>query len=332
MIRRKSINHPQLIRISKIHRRILAGRYPNSNELAQELESSVITISRDIEFMRDSMMAPIAYDAAERGYYYTEKFDMPNYVMSDKDVEIIASAKMLLSHFQNTPLYEDACNIIDLLSSTAIKHSSGDYIKRIALPASPQIKYDKELWNTLWNAIRQNKIVEFDYNGRWNKETTHRRVRPYQLLMDEGIFLFGFAEERNGERLFALSRIRNLKVLNDTFELPDDFAFESHSGGGKFGAFCSDKADEYQIEFYGDTRPLIREIVLADDETITEDEERDATIVKFTSTQYLSIQQWILSFGCRARPVAPEWFVEEWKTEIGWMHDLTMGKRHQQES
>lgn len=64
MTKRKAINHPQLIRISKIHRKILAGIYPNSNELATELETSVISISRDIEFMRDSMMAPIEYDSS----------------------------------------------------------------------------------------------------------------------------------------------------------------------------------------------------------------------------------------------------------------------------
>ena len=70
--KRKSMNHPQLVRISKIHKKILSGTYPNTNELASELETSVITISRDIEFMRDSMMAPIAYNSSERGYYYYE--------------------------------------------------------------------------------------------------------------------------------------------------------------------------------------------------------------------------------------------------------------------
>lgn len=317
--KRKAINHPQLVRISRIHKMILAGEYPNSNELAEKLETSVITISRDIEFMRDSMMAPIEYSPQERGYFYYEKFDMPNYSMSEKDVEVLASAKMLLSHFNNTPLYEKAKNIIDLLSQTVIKNHEPEYINRIALPARPQIKYDKLVWDTLWNAIKQNKIVEFDYNGRWNTETTHRRVRPYQLLLDEGIFLFGFSEERNAERMFSITRIKNLKITDTTFELPEDFMFESRCGGGKIGAFCTDENYKFEIEFYGDARPVIREIVLADDEKIEEDDKRDATIVTFSSTQYYRIEEWMLSFGRNVKPISPDWFVEDWKWEIGEM-------------
>lgn len=315
-IKRKTVNHPQLIRISKIHKKILSHSYPNSNELAKELETSVVTISRDIEFMRDSLLAPIAYDAFERGYYYYENFDMPNYSLSDKDVEVLASAKMLLSHFKDTPLYDDAKNIIDLLSQTVIKNNEPEYIKRIAIPARPQIKYDKLIWNTLWDAIKQNKIVEFDYNGRWNTETTHRRVRPYQLLMDDGIFLFGYAEERNAERIYSITRIKNLVITDEEFELPEDYMFENRCGGGKFGAFFTDEEHEFTIEFYGDARPAIREMVLADDENFEEDDKRDATTVTFSSTQYYRIEEWLLSFGCNAKPISPDWFVEDWKWEI----------------
>lgn len=316
MTKRKAINHPQLIRISKIHRKILAGVYPNCNELATELETSVITISRDIEFMRDSMMAPIVYDSTKRGYYYSEKFDMPNYSMSDKDVEVLASAKRLLSHFKDTPLYDDACNIIDLLSQTVIKNNPKEYINRIALPARPQVKYDKLIWNTLWEAIKQNRIVEFDYNGRWRQETTHRRVKPYQLLMDEGIFLFGYSEERKAERLFALSRIKNLVVTKETFELPEDFMFENRCGGGKFGAFVSDTKETYKIAFYEDARPVVRDLVLSDDEKIEEDDINECSYVTFSTTQSMKVLEWVLSLGYRARPISPAKFVDSWKYEI----------------
>lgn len=322
MTKRKAINHPQLIRISKIHRKILAGIYPNTNELATELETSVITISRDIEFMRDSMMAPIEYDATKRGYYYSESFDMPNYSMSDKDIEVLASAKRLLSHFKDTPLYEDACDIIDLLSQTVIKNNPKEYINRIALPSRPQVKYDKLVWNTLWEAIKQNKIIEFDYNGRWRQETTHRRVRPYQLLMDDGIFLFGYSEERCAERLFALSRIKNLVITDEMFELPEDFIFENRCGGGKFGAFVSDTKETYKIVFFEDARPLVRELVLSDDEKIEEDDVNECTYVTFSTTQSMKVLEWVLSLGYRAKPISPSSFVDTWIEEINQLKSI----------
>lgn len=322
MTKRKSMNHPQLIRISKIHKKILSGNFPNSNELAQELETSVVTISRDIEFMRDSMLAPIEYDASHRGYYYTEEFKMPNFSLSEKDAEVLSSAKILLSHFKGTPLYDDAENIINLISSTVVKNKSDNCIERIAVPPRIRIKYDKDLWNMLWLAIRGNYIVEFDYSGRWHSKIEHRRVRPYQLLLDDELFLFGFSEERNAERFFSFSRIKNLVITKDVFELPEDFSFESKCGGGKFGIFLSDDTVEYKIAFYNDARPLVRDMVLSDDEKIEEDEENSRTIVTFSSSQHRKVLEWLLSFAFNAKPLAPEDLVIDWKNSISWMADL----------
>jgi len=56
-------------------------------------------------------------------------------------------------------------------------------------------------------------IIEFDYNGRWNAETTHRRIAPYQILMDDGMcFLFGYDLNKDAERMFYLNRMKNLTV------------------------------------------------------------------------------------------------------------------------
>ena len=87
---------------------------------------------------------------------------------------------------------------------------------------------DETIWNTIYSAMKNNSIIEFDYSGRYNTETTHRRVRPYQILLDDGLcFLFGFCELRNAERLFCLSRIKNLIITDDNFTLPQDYEFSS---------------------------------------------------------------------------------------------------------
>ena len=38
------------------------------------------------------------------------------------------------------------------------------------------------------NALQTDTVIEFDYNGRWNAQTMHRKVHPYQLVMDGGKF------------------------------------------------------------------------------------------------------------------------------------------------
>ena len=158
----------------------------------------------------------------------------------------------------------------------------------------------------LAKALQQNLVVTFDYNGRWNPQTTHRRVRPYQLLLDEGVcYLFGYAEERQAERLFSLNRTKNLRLTQEQFALPADYDFTSRCGGGKFGSFKSEESETYVIEFYGDARSYVKDCIWADDQQLSDDDEADTTVIRFSSTQSLKIREWVLSQGANAKPLAP---------------------------
>ncbi|MCD6050235.1 MAG: helix-turn-helix, type 11 domain protein, partial [Verrucomicrobia bacterium] len=64
---------PPVDRMMRIHQEIKAGKFPNSTSLAHELEVSPKSIQRDLEFMRDRMDLPLAYDQLRKGYYYTEE-------------------------------------------------------------------------------------------------------------------------------------------------------------------------------------------------------------------------------------------------------------------
>ena len=58
-----------------------------TKQLAFDLESGIATISRDLDYMHDRMYAPIEYDYAQKGYYYTEPFEptLQNY-LSENDL------------------------------------------------------------------------------------------------------------------------------------------------------------------------------------------------------------------------------------------------------
>ncbi|WP_455160681.1 helix-turn-helix transcriptional regulator, partial [Treponema lecithinolyticum] len=183
-------------------------------------------------------------------------------------------------------------------------------------PASPII-IDETIWNTIYSAMKNNSIIEFDYNGRHNTETTHRRVRPYQILLDDGLcFLFGFCELRNAERLFCLSRIKNLIVSDDNFMLPQDYEFSSRCGGGKFGIFISTAIRKYKIRFYGPARQYVKEKIWADDQKIIDYDDKGFTEITFSSSQDDIIMEWVLAQGANALPLEPKIFADDWKNQI----------------
>ena len=234
------------------------------------------------------------------------------------------AAKIMLSRFKDSPLYSDICSAINLLANSNFD-GNDEILKRIALSPSPMPIniIEESVWKTILQALRNNTKIEFDYNGRWNPENTHRKVHPYQLVMDNGnYFLYGFSEERNETRLFSLSRIKNPKTTEETFLLPEDFEFEKHCGGGKFGSFSYNESEHYKIEFYENARQMLKDFVWAEDQKLHDDETRNCTTIEFSSTQYLKIEEWILSQGRYAKPLEPEWLVDEWKSHIKGMMDF----------
>ena len=146
-------------------------------------------------------------------------------------------------------------------------------------------------------------------------------VHPYQVLLQDGMYyVFGFDENANkgkgGERLFNLSRMKNIENINKTFNLPENFEFTSRCGGGRFGAFKEAKKEKFEIDFYDDARQFVKDCIWADDQEIIDSEEENMTTIKFTSSQSDKVFEWVLSQGVRAHPVAPESFVARWKNEI----------------
>lgn len=165
--------------------------------------------------------------------------------------------------------------------------------------------------------MQENVIVEFDYNGRWNTETTHRRIEPYQILMDDGMcFLFGYDLNKYAERMFSLNRMKNIVVTDEKFELPEDYDFSSRCGGGKFGSFINEDSVDFTIDFYGNARQYVKECIWADNQVVTDFNDDMKTRIEFSSTQWLKVKEWILAQGENAVPIAPDWFVENWKKTI----------------
>ncbi len=68
----------RLERIYAFHQKLKHNKYPNAQTLVQEFELSRATAHRDISYMRDRLLAPIAFDASRKGFYYTEDdFSLP---------------------------------------------------------------------------------------------------------------------------------------------------------------------------------------------------------------------------------------------------------------
>lgn len=326
----RAMNKKMLQRLIFIHNEIKSGRYPTCEKLKERYEKQtgltvgIATIYRDIKALRLDFRAPLEYDHEKLGYYYMDdNWEFSVNQITANDIFYLSCAKSLLSNFNGSPVYKQIASVIDFVTQTQVGDKD-DLMNRVAMPPLPKVCIKEDVWQVIIDAMRQNTLLQFDYNGRWNTSTTHRLVRPYQVLLQDGMyFLFGFDEKaadgKGAERLFNISRMKKVQATSLTFKIPKDYEFSTRCGGGRFGAFKDEKKVRYEIDFYGSARQFIKDCVWADDQKTKDDDNEDTTTITFTSSQSNKVLEWVLSQGANARPVAPAEFVKSWKEEIRWM-------------
>ena len=101
--RKEITTHREIELIVKKHEQISRGKYPTTGKLAELLECSTSTISRDLQFLRDRCYALYEYDSTKRDYYYTD----PNFQLKFEVVKSVMDAEIA----DGKKSFSEYCNI-----------------------------------------------------------------------------------------------------------------------------------------------------------------------------------------------------------------------------
>ena len=71
------IGKAQMYRLLELDWQIRTRRYPNAPKFAEEYHVCAKTTFRDIEYLRDTLGGPLAYDTINGGYFYEETWEPP---------------------------------------------------------------------------------------------------------------------------------------------------------------------------------------------------------------------------------------------------------------
>jgi predicted DNA-binding transcriptional regulator YafY len=277
--------------------------------------------------MRYSLNAPIEYCPKNRGWYYTEKaFRLPARFASANDMLALGMAKSLVTLYQNTPLYDSALRLLNDITAplSADENEDADktawYEQRIIVPPVAYAHVAPEIWDVITDAMKENRVITFEYKGYRDEDYKTRLVRPYQLLFDNGVwFLYAWSEERSAIRIFSLTRMKNAAMTNERFKLPKNFDYCANNDGSFFGVFAGEKK-HFTIAFDRYAAKDIQDRLWAKDQNIYQED--DEVIIEFTSSQYNKVLSWVLSFGSGARPIEPPELAEEWEEHIYGLYEM----------
>ncbi len=301
-------------RIYHIHEAVQEGRLPNCSTMAAELEVTAKTIQRDITFMRDRLNLPLEYDDGAHGYRYTADVStFPVFEVGAEELAGLFLARQAIEAVRGTQLERTMREVFARLTRSMqgrVKFGWADLDRALSRKPRGVARTDLKLFGRLAEAVLRRREVEFGYRKLGSDRTGKRRVQPYHLgEVDQCWYLIGFDHARQALRTFALPRIRSLKVLRGTFEVPEGFDGVAYLGSS-FGVWTDperpDFKQEVRIELSGYAARLAQERRWHPSQQVKPLNATGSRVeVRFEVGRLEELVRWTLSWGGQARVREP---------------------------
>ena len=208
----------QINRLFEIVYILLDKKTITAKELSKRFEVSVRTIYRDIDTLSIAGIPIYTNKGKGGGISLMDDFVLNKSVLSEKEQnEILMSLQSL-----NAMKFLDVEPVLKRLSTIFNKESTNWIDVDFSKWGSDDS--EKEKFNTIKTAIISTKIINFDYFSSYGEKTL-RTVEPLKLVFKgQDWYLYCFCRLKNEFRIFKITRIRNIKLLDETFkrDIPSD--------------------------------------------------------------------------------------------------------------
>lgn len=316
----------QLLRLVFIDRKIREGMksgiYANCSSIAKEYEVSSKSIMRDIDYLKNQRNAPIDYDATKRGYFYTEEnYKLPAIDINASDLFALCITEKVLKQHENTPFYGKLRSVFKKIEESLpdkVSIQPSWVNSSISIVGEHRTVIEPQIWAVIAEALQQSKLLVLLYRKPSSGKASERIIEPYHLVSFQGEwYVIGFCHKRNKVLTFALSRIKSAKLSSQTFTVPEDFDFQKISLK-RFGIFSGQAPLQVKIVFDKKNAPYVKEREWHPSQKIKSRKD-GSLLLTLTTSHFLEIKKWILSWGSGAQVLAPESLRREIVNELDHM-------------
>lgn len=201
-------------RIQWFDQQIRQLAYPNSSKLAEQFEISRRQAQRDIEYLAESLRAPLQYVAKQRGYIYEDNsFVLPHLYITDEEQRVLKYLAYRYSHYD----YENAQTIrkVGGLLERFMEQPLAD--RELKLPVFEVNPHRLQVMEMLEQAIQARRVVHVLYrNGQDTPQELY--LCPVQLSRRvEDDYLVAAVEGDGRSGYYSLSGIRQLTLTGRVF-------------------------------------------------------------------------------------------------------------------
>jgi len=300
---------PPLRRLAALDQMIRDGRFPNATRAAGELKVHPRTVHRDIEFLRDSLRAPLEYSRQMNGYFYREKdYALPLLRLTEGELVACFLAEQLLEQYKGTPYAADLATAFGKITSALPEKISIDlsHLKE-AISFRPAATSHSEIgvFRQLARSVRESRQLELLYWSAWRNETCRRVVDPYHLAAVRGDwYLVAYCHLREDVRMFVPGRIRKIKETGQQFERPADFQIGEYLDVSFRTVRGTGQPQIVRLRFRPTAARYIRERTWHPTEKV--EIKKDGSLeMTFKVNHLLEVRRWVLSWGTECEVLAP---------------------------
>ena len=283
--------------------------------LAERFEVNKATIQRDINLLCE--MGIQILPCGKHGYEMLSDFFLPALNLDFKEALALITAASFYRAAEGKQASEVINRAIHKITSVLPKQAS-NILNQIA----PQIEVPhlqiSEIDEThphkepLYEAIRERRSVNIEYNSFSSQQTIHHRLSPYAVLFRKRAwYVIGRSETFNRVLTFRINRIDSLSITNLGYKIPEDFSMQRYLAKSWDVRLGPDT--HVIILFAPRIAPLIREVNWHPTQQI---QELDDGVLRFevTVAGWQEIGWWVLGYGHEAKVIKPK-PLREWVSQ-----------------
>jgi predicted DNA-binding transcriptional regulator YafY len=244
-------------RLHKITYMIQHRKCVPTQTFLDELEVSLATFKRDLDYLRDRMNASIVFDRHDGGYKFknpddAKKLELPGLWFSEKEATALVLMQHLISSLDQGgligPHIEPLNAIIDGILGQK-ETPTKELRKRIKVIGTGTRKNSIENFSEIGSALlKRNRLFITHYNKQ-KDELTEREISPQRLIFyKENWYLDAYCHLRKDLRSFALDGIRTAQLTTKKADDVSDKQLQE-TFSGSYGIFSGKATQRAKLRF-----------------------------------------------------------------------------------
>ncbi|MBU0751491.1 MAG: WYL domain-containing protein [Gammaproteobacteria bacterium] len=210
-------------RFYKIEQLLHERRFASFEQIQDALGVSRATVKRDLQYLRDRLHAPIAYDRFNNGYHFeapdqhAPRFELPGLWFNSSEILALLTMQNLLEEVQPGLLGPHIAPLQTRLRSLlgSQEDAPEDITRRIRILHAAKRQSDLKWFELIASTLLKRRRLLIRHWSRARDEETEREVSPQRLVhYRDNWYLDAWCHMRDEVRSFAVDAIRHAALLD----------------------------------------------------------------------------------------------------------------------